>query len=113
MLASMLQVALEVSTLLVIVYAITTSEIGRLLRVVFMRWVWAYTLLICPICTGWWVSVAVAHYLGGNVWMAPLYFMSVPVTQRALPQFLTGPQQSELDAFVELNTPKPNRFGLR
>lgn len=100
---AVLRVALEVSVLLVLVYGITTSELGRTLRVGFMRWVWMYTLLICPYCTGWWVAVYVAYALGGNILLTPLYYMAVPITLHVLPNFITGPRPTELDTFVKLH----------
>lgn len=98
--AQLLRAALEVSVLLVVVYGITTSAIGGWLRVPAMKSWTLYTLFSCAYCTGWWAAVLVAHW-HGDVLQAPLYFMAVPIVRSLLPDFITGPSETELGWYKE------------
>lgn len=102
-------VMLALSTMLVVIYAITTSELGRLLRTLFMRWPWWYTLLSCPYCTGWWAALATAYLFEGDIVWTPLYFMAVPITQHIFPRFITGPQPAEIAVFHAKHNPELRR----
>lgn len=105
----LVQHACDVSVVLIITYAITTSALFETLR----RWVSGsvllFQLVICPYCTGWWAALAVAHAAGDIYLLTPLYFMALPVVRRLLPDFLTGPPQHEIDAFLERQDARKRR----
>lgn len=105
----MVRNACDVCVMLIITYAITTSALFATLRRLLSRSVFLFQLVICPYCTGWWAALFVAHSAGDIYLLTPLYFMALPVVRRLLPDFLTGPPQHEIDAFLERHDARKRR----
>ena len=99
-----LHIASLVSLILVATYGVTTSTllsplrmtIGAKYRIGFLR-MNLWMLLSCPLCSGFWITVCVVRFMAPDFSLAtiPLFYLAIPISQRLLPAFITGPADSE------------------